>query len=76
MYNLAHCREFHVRLLDRYPIILIRHSRESGNPGASDLTVALDPRFRGGDEGRRKLMDDAINGESALYQRRIGPQST
>jgi len=36
---------------------LVRHSRESGNPGANDLTgtpcpsqgQALDPRFRGGD---------------------------
>jgi len=27
-----------------------RHSRESGNPGVSDGTVALAPRLRAGDE--------------------------
>jgi ethanolamine ammonia-lyase small subunit len=30
--------------------LLTRFSRESGNPGASDGAVALDPRFRGGDD--------------------------
>src|SRR5229473_1962817 len=30
----------------------MRHSRESGNPGAKVLPVALDPRFRGGDAHR------------------------
>ena len=28
---------------------VIRHSRESGNPGAQVSAFALDPRFRGGD---------------------------
>jgi ethanolamine ammonia-lyase small subunit len=40
------------RLSDESRQLLLRHSRESGNPGANDGTVALDPRFRGGDEGR------------------------
>ena len=42
--------------LDRFPIILVRHSRESGNLGASDLTIALGPRFRGGDESPSNLI--------------------
>ena len=28
----------------------IRHSRESGNPGAGVRSRVLDPRFRGGDD--------------------------
>src|SRR4051794_13978618 len=32
--------------------ILNCHSRESGNPGATVRSLALDPRFRGGDGNR------------------------
>src|SRR6185312_8118313 len=36
---------------------LLRHSRESGNPGASDVRWLLGPRFRGDDERELSLPD-------------------
>src|SRR4051794_17357664 len=39
------------RLIDRGVYRSTRHSRASGNPGATGSVVALDPRFREGDGG-------------------------
>jgi lipoprotein-releasing system ATP-binding protein len=36
------------------------HSRDSGNPGAKDEPVALDPRFRGGDETDARTSPPAL----------------
>jgi hypothetical protein len=40
---------------------LVRHSRESGNPAASDLTVTLDPAFAGATRADATWSDDALN---------------
>jgi hypothetical protein len=46
-----------LRALDQHPVYveppLSRHPRESGDPGASDVPVALGSRFRGNDDVKK-----------------------
>jgi hypothetical protein len=45
-------------------MISFRHSRESGNPGPQDPSLALDSRFRGNDEVEKPTAMHAKEGEA------------
>ena len=59
---------------------VVRHSRESGNPGATVEALALDPRFRRGDGfclrtmklWRQKRLDPAMGGNPVDPVERVG----